>query len=240
MSKKAILLLPVFVLMLMAGGVEIHAQDQGTWLQLEGDEEAPAEELLEIGEADTLATTPRLGEGEHLDYGQPVPVDSLEEGGWGEFLDILFSRPQLEFRRTKLQDLLRENLLLDEENERSLEVFRVDSTLALSLYQLRGEEYPHYHPFSDLWVYIRRGFGKVVVDEEESEYSPGVVFQIPAGVTHSLHNLSGAPTVALIWQWPPVVDSLKVEFIPEDVLEALRLDSLRTQDLQERSLYKPR
>lgn len=237
MRKTAIRILPLLALLLP--GMELHAQDQGQWLELENEKETPVRELGASQDPDTLTAGRRLGQAV-LDYDQPVLSDSLAQDGWGEYLDVLFARPRLEFRKSKLQDLLRENLLLEEENERSLEVFRVDSTMALDLYQLRGEEYPHYHPFSDLWVYIRRGFGKIVVDEEESDYGPGVVMQIPAGVTHSLRNLSGAPTVALIWQWPPVVDSLKVEFIPEDVLEAMRLDSLRNQDLQERSLYKPR
>jgi mannose-6-phosphate isomerase-like protein (cupin superfamily) len=209
------------------------AQDNGTWLELANDKAAePADSMgLLPGE------TPRLGESDYLDYGQP---DSLAPGVDVSSLDEFWMMPRLNFRRSRLQDLLRENMLLEEENASSVEIFRADSSMALELYQLRGEEWPHYHPLSDLWVYIWRGRGKLTLDEGESEYGPGDFLQLPAGNTHALSNLSGAPTVAIIWQWPPVVDSLVVEFIPEEVLLQMELDSLRAQDLEDRSLYKKR
>jgi mannose-6-phosphate isomerase-like protein (cupin superfamily) len=184
---------------------------------------------------------PRLGQSTFLDTRDlSVEADTLRQdvGQIESFLDSFATRPPLDFKHLHLQDVLRANLLEDDEDSRRVTLFRADSTLALELYQLRGEEWPHYHPYSDLWVYIWRGRGTLSLDEDESEYAPGDLLQIPAGRTYALHNLSGAPTVALLWEWPPVVDELTVEFIPEDVLEQMRLDSLRTLDLQERSLYR--
>lgn len=226
MDKRSAISRLVPILLLLAAGAA--AQDSGTWLELEH----------EAAAGDTLVEGRRLGERENLDYGQSEPPDSLAADAFDALLGQLFMRPALEFKRSRLQDVLRENLLMDEENASAVEVFGSDSTLAMALYQLRGEEFPHYHPLSDLWIYIWRGRGKLMLEAEESDYEPGEFLQIPAGFTHSLRNLSGAPTVALIWQRPPVVDSLIVEFIPEDILEQMLLDSLRTLDLQERSLYR--
>ncbi|MCB9515060.1 MAG: cupin domain-containing protein [Candidatus Latescibacteria bacterium] len=195
------------------------------------DDAAPADSVMR----------PRLGQGSYLDTRDlsAEPRDLSQDAGEIEsFLDSFSKRPPLDFKRLQLQELLRKNLLAEEENSSRVSVFRAESTLALELYQLRGEEWPHYHPHSDLWVYVWRGRGTLLIDDDESEYGPGDLLQIPAGRTYALHNLSGAPTVALLWEWPPVVDELTVEFIPEDVLEQMRLDSLRNVDLQERSLYR--
>jgi len=182
----------------------------------------------------------------------PDSLAGLEELDWleaGAAIDdsligvpdsLFFLPPALEFASHSLQDLLREHHLGAELNESSIEVFRVDSSLALALWQLRGETYPRYHPYSDVWVYVWRGRGQLVVDDRELEYGPGLFLQIPAGVVHSFHNVSGAPTAALVWQRPPLVDSLTVTMIPEDVLAQMRADSLRALDLETRSLYKTR
>jgi mannose-6-phosphate isomerase-like protein (cupin superfamily) len=153
---------------------------------------------------------------------------------------LFFLPPALEFASHSLQDLLREHQLDAAQNESSVEIFRVDSSLALSLWQLRAETYPRYHPFSDIWVYIWRGRGQLTVNDRELEYGPGHFLQIPAGVLHSFRNISGAPTAALVWQRPPLVDSLTVTMIPEEVLVRMRADSLRALDLETRSLYKSR
>ncbi len=219
--------------LLMIWALGAGAQDDGTWMEL--DKESPAEtsDSLNVHTGEF----PRLGESEYLDYDQP---DSLADGVDISSLDAFWMRPRLSFRRSRLQDLLRENMLLEEENASSVEIFRADSSMALTLLQLRGEQWPHYHPMSDLWIYIWRGRGELILDEGQAEYGPGEFLQVPAGGTHALRNLSGAPTVAIVWQWPPVVDSLIVEFIPEEVLLQMELDSLHLQDLEDRSLYKKR
>ncbi len=219
--------------LILVAAICASAEDDGTWLELSGENTGEPVDGLDL----LPGETPRLGESDYLDYGQP---DSLAAGMDASSLDAFWTMPRLNFRRSRLQDLLRENMLLEEENASSVEIFRADSSMALELYQLRGEEWPHYHPLSDLWVYIWRGRGELTHEETRSEYGPGDFLQLPAGNTHALSNLSGAPTVAIVWQWPPVVDSLIVEFIPEEVLMQLELDSLRAQDLEDRSLYRKR
>ncbi len=211
LRRRVLVTLLLFCLGLPEEGL---ASEEGVWLNVEEDS---------------------LGQGEEGGWFD-IPPDTTRTG----FFDDYFPVSDLDFRSRNLQDLLRENLLLEEENERLTEIFRADSTLALALYQLRTETFPRFHALSDLWVYIWRGRGLIVVNEEEEDYGPGQFIQIPAGALHSLRNISGAPTVGLVWQRPPLVDSLTVEFIPEDVLEQMRADSLREIDLQERSLYKQR
>lgn len=213
----------VLALALLLAAPSLRAQQgDGFWL----DDDARAR-------TDTLGAAPRLGEGGYGQDGTRSDAPSLDD-----YLADLLLRPQLDIERRRLQDLLRENRLLDDENASWQTVFAIDSTLALAMFQLRGEEYPHYHPVSDLWIYVWRGRGRLSLPEGESDYAPGDFIQLPAGTTHAFRNTSGAPTVALVWQRPPIVPELVVEFVPEDVLERMRLDSLRQQDLQERSLYR--
>jgi mannose-6-phosphate isomerase-like protein (cupin superfamily) len=168
---------------------------------------------------DSLRARPRLGERSYLDS-QAGPATDAES---------LFAPPEagLAFEQLRLQEILREHLLREEENARRVPVFAADTLLALDLYQLRGEEYPHRYPASDVWIYIWRGRGQLQRAEGESAYGPGELLQIPAGQTYSLHNESGAPTVALLWQRPPIDDRLTEEFIPAELQAQMRLDSLR-------------
>jgi len=150
----------------------------------------------------------------------------------------LFPARRLPLQSLSLQDLLRANPLPDSENESWTDIARVDTLIALSLLQVRKEAWPCYYPYSDLWIYIWRGWGQLVLDDREEEYSPGRIFQIPAATVHHLRNISGAPTVALVWSSPPVTDSLRVRIVPDEVLEKMQADSLRTRQMQERILYR--
>ncbi len=219
--------------------------------------------LLVLGTAMNVVSEEEEDDGLWLDYNQAeaeldslpllepnpfTPADSMMLSepdstvgvNYGQFylFEDIFLPPALEFDSWSLQDALRENLLGEEEEIRWTELFRADSSLALSLFQLREEEFPHYHLLSDLWVYIWRGRGELDVDGTIVEYGPGRFFQIPSGTLHFFKNISGAPTVGLVWARPALVDSLTVEIIPEEVLARLRADSLRTLDLQERSIYR--
>jgi mannose-6-phosphate isomerase-like protein (cupin superfamily) len=205
------------------------AQDDGTWLDY-GSAEAEFDTLLTPLEQESfVAATPDSG-----------PADSSRADLYSQFylFEDIFLPPALEFSSWSLQDALRDNLLAEEENVRLNEVFRADSSLALSIFQLRGEEFPHYHLLSDLWVYIWRGRGELRLDDVEIEFGPGHFLQIPSGSLYSFKNIRGAPTVGLIWARPPLVDSLTVEIIPEEILARMLADSLRAIDLQERSLYR--
>lgn len=149
----------------------------------------------------------------------------------------LFPPRSLDYERLALQDLLRSAPLPEAETESWTDVFRVDSLLALSLLQVREEAWPCYYPYSDLWIYIWRGWGQLLRGEREDEYSPGQLFQVPAGTIHRLRNVSGAPTVALVWSSPPA-DSVRVRIMPEELQEQLRADSLRALQMEDRILYR--
>jgi quercetin dioxygenase-like cupin family protein len=211
----------------MGPGISL-AQEDGTWLEVNQDAE-PADSL------------PLLGQGEYTDYRDGESMGYLLEDSLDTyFLDDIFLPPSIDFEFMSLQDLLRDNMLPEDENFKLTEVFSPDSTMALSIFQLRDEEYPHFHILSNLWIYIWRGRGQLIKDEQELDYGPGQFIQIPAGDFHYFRNGSGAPTIGLIWQSPPIVDSLRMEVIPEEILEQMHLDSLRTLDLQERTIYKTR
>ncbi|MCP4549076.1 MAG: cupin domain-containing protein [bacterium] len=219
--------------------------EDGTWVNVNAEDSVKVEE-----------TVPRLGEGSYLDYSdEEFAADSLatdDENSAAEYyflygdslgldnMDDIFLPPPLEFEGRRLQDILLEQRLPEEENFSLIDIFRQDSTMAISLMQLRDAEYPHYHLLSNLWVYVWRGRGQLIVEDREIEYGPGQFYQIPAGIFHSFKNVSGAPTVCLVWQRPSIVDSLVVEVVPEEVLEQMRLDSLRLQNLQDRTIYKSR
>lgn len=149
----------------------------------------------------------------------------------------LFPLRSLPFGQRSLQDLIRNAPLAEDQDESWTEVFRVDSIIALSLLQVREDAWPCYYPYSDLWIYIWRGWGQLLHDGIEDEYSPGRMFQVPAGTIHQLRNVSGAPTVALVWSSPPA-DSLRVRIVPDEVLEQMQADSLRALDMKERTLYR--
>jgi mannose-6-phosphate isomerase-like protein (cupin superfamily) len=181
------------------------------------------------------------GDTDSLVYGPEwLGYDSLEieqePDSVGEAWPIYPPR-ELPFMKLALQDLLRGETLAPDEDESWTEIFKVDSLLALSLLQVREEAWPCYYPYSDLWIYIWRGWGQLIHDDIEEDYSPGRIFQIPAGTIHHLHNISGAPTVALVWSSPPA-DSLRVRIVPDDVLEQMKADSLRAIDLESRILYR--
>lgn len=206
--------------------------DDGTWIDFDLPAE-PARDSLEALVPDTLVSVEDVNPFRFWDSGVFLFADStlLEESAPRPLRD-------LDFLSVTLQETLRRQPLADEENQACHEMFRVDSLLALSLFQIRGEEYPHYDPQSDLWYYIWRGRGVFSLEGIESDYGPGQILQVPAGSEHAFHNKSGAPTVSLLWQSPPLVDSLRVDIIPEDVLEKMEADSLRDAWMQERSLYK--
>ncbi|MBC8367014.1 cupin domain-containing protein [bacterium] len=177
--------------------------------------------------------------------------DSLQIQGGGFWSDSLLqaapdsmgeawpiSPPRdLPFMNMGLQDLLRSSPLAENEDESWTDIFSVDSLLSLSLLQVREEAWPCYYPYSDLWIYIWRGWGQLIHDGLEEEYSPGRMFQVPAGSIHSLRNISGAPTVALVWSSPPA-DSVRVRIVPDEILEQMQADSLRVIDLEERIIYR--
>lgn len=159
--------------------------------------------------SDSLRTRPRLGGGQYIDgraAGESREAEWSERTGSEEFAEA----PPLPFAQTRLQELLQRQALRADENARRTPIFSADSLLAVDLYQLRGEETPHYHPLSDIWVYIWRGRGRLQRSTGVSVYGPGELLQIPAGELHAFANESGAPTVALVWQWPPIDDALTV------------------------------
>ncbi|MBM4117460.1 cupin domain-containing protein [bacterium] len=178
------------------------------------------------GARDSLRTRPRLGGGRYIDGvpargGEDAAAFAPGETGAAE------AAPSLPFAQTRLQELLQRQPLREDENARRTPIFSADSLLAVALYQLRGEEPPHYFPLSDVWIYIWRGRGRLQRAAGESAYGPGELLQIPAGELHALANESGAPTVALVWQWPPIDDSLTVTHgeAGADSLAALRRGS---------------
>jgi len=161
------------------------------------------------GRGDSLRVRPRLGGGQYID--RRAGAAELEaERSEPETDDAFVEMPPLPFAQTRLQELLQRQVLRADENARRTPIFSADSLLAVDLYQLRGEETPHYHPLSDLWVYIWRGRGRLLRPTGTSVYGPGELLQIPAGEVHAFANESGAPTVALVWQWPPIDDALTV------------------------------
>lgn len=161
------------------------------------------------GWRDSLRTRPRLGGGRYIDSATPrEPAESAY--GEGEEAAGFAEAPPLPFAQTRLQELLQRQPLREDENARRTPIFSADSLLAVDLYQLRGEELPHYYPLSDIWVYIWRGRGHLARPAGASVYGPGELLQIPAGELHAFSNESGAPTVALVWQWPPIDDALTV------------------------------
>ena len=210
------------------------AQTDGEWLDYSDTE---AEDGLPLLEPEPFVTD--AIDSAAVDSGGASTSPSELSSQFFLFEEI-FLAPSLEFESWGLQDVLGENILREEENVSWHEIFRADSSLSLNLFQLRDEEFPHYHLLSDLWVYIWRGRGELTVDERAVPFAPGQFFQIPSGTLHSFKNISGAPTVGMIWARPPLVDSLTVEIIPEEVLARMRADSLRAVDLQERTLYKKR
>jgi len=175
--------------------------------------------------------------GDSLNVSGGVPAEAFSRPDSAGEAWPLFPPRSLPFAERSLQDLIRSSPLDEDEDESWTEVFRIDSLLSLSLLQVREEAWPCYYPYSDLWIYIWRGWGQLVHDELEEEYSPGRMFQIPAGSIHHLRNVSGAPTVALVWSSPPA-DSLRVRIVPDEVLEQMQADSLRALDLEERILYR--
>jgi hypothetical protein len=158
---------------------------------------------------DSLRTRPRLGGGRTILGGErgvestaSADEASASDAGTATWL------PSLAFEQVRLQEVLAQHLLREEEPARSVNMVAVDSLLALDLYQLRGAEAPHVYPASDLWIYVWRGRGRFLREGGESAYGPGELLQIPAGTAYALENESGAPTVALIWQWPPIDEAL--------------------------------
>ena len=147
---------------------------------------------------DSLRTRPRLGGGSFLDSEVRAPIAGTDIAG-GEFL-----LPGLAVEQMRLQEVLAQHLLREEEPARWVNLVAVDSLLAVDLYQLRAAEAPHVYPLSTLWIYVWRGRGRFLREAGESVYGPGELLQIPAGTAYALENESGAPTVALIWQWPPI------------------------------------
>lgn len=161
------------------------------------------------GWRDSLRTRPRLGGGQYIDGAaarERAENAESEFSATSEFAEA----PPLPFAQTRLQELLQLQALREGENARRTPIFSADSLLAVDLYQLRGEELPHYYPLSDIWVYIWRGRGRLARSAGTSVYGPGELLQIPAGELHAFANESGAPTVALVWQWPPIDDTLTV------------------------------
>jgi mannose-6-phosphate isomerase-like protein (cupin superfamily) len=152
---------------------------------------------------DSLRTRPRLGGGNYLDR-EPPALEPTAPARFGTLLEV---------EQLRLQELLAQHLLREEENARRVNLVAVDSLLALDLYQLRGAESPHVYPASDLWIYVWRGRGRFLRETGESAYGPGELLQIPAGTPYALQNESGAPTVALLWQWPPI-DELLTRTLP--------------------------
>ncbi len=147
---------------------------------------------------DSLRTRPRLGGGSFLDSEDRAPV-----AGSG-LADREFLSPGLAVEQLRLQEALAQHQLRDEEPARWVNLLAVDSLLAVDLYQLRAAEAPHVYPASTLWIYVWRGRGRFLRETGESAYGPGELLQIPAGTAYALENESGAPTVALVWQWPPI------------------------------------
>ncbi|MDP6418452.1 MAG: cupin domain-containing protein [Candidatus Krumholzibacteria bacterium] len=163
-------------------------------------------------------------------------VDSLVSGeSWP-----LFPPRILDFQSLQLQDILRSTMLEEDETESWTSLFSVDSTLSLSLLQVKEEAWEYFCPYSDLWYYIWRGWGTLLLEGQEQNYSPGMMFQVPASSIHALRNVSGAPTVALVWQSPALSDSLRVSIIPEEILVEMEADSLRILELEEKILYRKR
>jgi len=159
---------------------------------------------------DSLRTRARLGGGRY--------IDESDRAGWpGDGVaaeETLL--PSLAVEQLRLQEVLAQHLLREEENARRMNLVAVDSLLALDLYQLRGAEAPHVYPASALWIYVWRGRGRLLREGAESAYGPGELLQIPAGTAYALANESGAPTVALLWQWPPIDETLTRSLPPTE------------------------
>jgi len=217
MRGRALTLRLAAMLVLLAGaGMSLAQPEADRW------RDSPAREQNQTLPPDSATASDRMRTGESA--GNPA----------GDFLFPGLMR----FSMSSLEELLRAHLLGEDEDVRLTEVFRADSSLALSLFQLRGEEYPHYHLRSDLWVYIWRGRGQIALASEERDYGPGQFIQIPAGTLHAFRNISGAPTVALIWQRPPMLAEEIVQIVPPEIRAQQLADSLRARDREERPLYK--
>jgi mannose-6-phosphate isomerase-like protein (cupin superfamily) len=181
---------------------------------------------------DSLRTRPRLGGGVTIvndGYPDGDPLSAPAAGA----PSARSGYPGLAVEQLRLQEVLAQHLLREEENARSVNMVAIDSLLALDLYQLRGAEAPHVYPASDLWVYIWRGRGRFLREVGTAAYAPGELLQIPAGTAYALENESGAPTVALVWQWPPIDETLTRALPPavEDappLWEALRSEAMTT------------
>ncbi len=245
-------LIPILLALLLAAGLSAQeGEEDETPLSPEDMELFDLEALdQEPSVRDSLRRTRQQGYG-WLDslygaapdslriYTDSIWADSLtamEPDSVGEAWPIHPPR-DLPFLEHSLQDILRGSPLAENEDESWTDLFSVDSLIGLSLLQVREEAWPCYYPYSDLWIYIWRGWGQLVHDGVEEEYSPGRMFQVPAGSIHHLRNVSGAPTVALVWSSPPA-DSLRVRIVPDEVLEQMQADSLRALDLEERIIYR--
>jgi mannose-6-phosphate isomerase-like protein (cupin superfamily) len=169
---------------------------------------------------DSLRTRQRLGGGSYLDSGRAAQPAA------GEASDVAL--PGLAVEQVRLQEVLAQHLLRDEESARRVNLVAIDSLLAVDLYQLRGTEAPHVYPASDLWIYVWRGRGRFLRESGQTTYGPGEFLQIPAGTAFALENESGAPTVALLWQRPPIDEALTRSLPPTAAGEAPLWEALRS------------
>jgi quercetin dioxygenase-like cupin family protein len=59
----------------------------------------------------------------------------------------------------------------------------------------------HRHPNAEEFVYVVRGHGVVLNDDEEVEVGPGQIVFHPRNTWHGIRNTSGSEEIELIWAW---------------------------------------
>ncbi len=114
-------------------------------------------------------------------------------------LDALFAGERLTIERDAL--IARAELPPDQDF-RVVEVDR-DAHTSHHVVAIRRREQPHRHDRHDLLVVLLRGYGSMLLGDEERPLGVGSILYVPRGTPHAFRNTSAQPAVAYAVYTPP-------------------------------------
>jgi mannose-6-phosphate isomerase-like protein (cupin superfamily) len=106
-------------------------------------------------------------------------------------VDGLFSAGRL---TRPLSELITGAALAEGEGFRIVEVGR-DANSSHHIVSLRDREPVHRHDTHDLLVVVLRGYGQMLIGDQERALGANSVVYVPRGTPHSMRNTSGTPIV---------------------------------------------